>query len=152
MVFPLSFAEFYDAYEGEKRDAWQDYYTYGGMPVVLSLNTHEKKSRYLRDLFERTYIKDVIERHKVKNDEEVLERLLDVLAAPYLCAVSSSTIPSGKAFLLSNSIATIIRDLILRPRKNMKKPQAHRPAASSPYNTVFHASRKSSAHIIAKCR
>ena len=42
-VFPLSFAEFYDAYEGDKREAWQDYYTYGGMPVVLSLDTHEKK-------------------------------------------------------------------------------------------------------------
>lgn len=48
-VFPLSFAEFYEAYEGDKRGAWQDYYTYGGMPVVIALETHEEKNRYLRD-------------------------------------------------------------------------------------------------------
>ena len=80
-VFPLSFAEFYDAYEGDKRDAWQDYYTYGGMPMVLGLDTHERKSRYLRDLFERTYIKDVVERNKIKNNEESLGIVLDVLAS-----------------------------------------------------------------------
>ncbi|SEP84732.1 hypothetical protein SAMN02910289_00667 [Lachnospiraceae bacterium RM5] len=80
-VFPLSFAEFYDAYEGDKREAWQDYYTYGGMPVVLSLDTHEKKSRYLRDLFERTYLKDIIEKNKIFNNEEVLTTLLDVIAS-----------------------------------------------------------------------
>lgn len=80
-VFPLSFAEFYDAYEGDKLEAWQDYYTYGGMQVVLSLDTHEKKSKYLRDLFERTYLKDIIERNKILNNEEVLATLLDVIAS-----------------------------------------------------------------------
>lgn len=80
-VFPLSFAEFYEAYEEDKRGAWQDYYTYGGMPVVTTLNTHEEKSRYLRDLFSRTYLKDVLERHKILNEDEVLEILLDILAS-----------------------------------------------------------------------
>ncbi len=80
-VFPLSFAEFYEAYEDDKRGAWQEYYTYGGMPVVAALNTHEEKSRYLRDLFSRTYIKDVLERHKIINEDEVLEILLDILAS-----------------------------------------------------------------------
>ena len=80
-VFPLSFAEFYDAYEGDKREAWQEYYTYGGMPMVLEMDTHERKSKYLRDLFERTYIKDIMERNKIKNDEEVLAILLDILAS-----------------------------------------------------------------------
>lgn len=79
-VFPLSFAEFYDAYEGDKREAWQEYYTYGGMPMILEMDTHERKSKYLRDLFERTYIKDIMERNKIKNDEEVLAILLDILA------------------------------------------------------------------------
>lgn len=50
-VYPLSFAEFYEAYEGDKHDAWIDYYTYGGMPVTLTLHSHEQKSQYLRDLF-----------------------------------------------------------------------------------------------------
>lgn len=89
-VFPLSFAEFYAAYKKDKRGAWQDYYTYGGMPVVVSLETHEEKSRYLRDLFGRTYMKDVLERHKILNGEEVLEILLDVLAS----SVGSFTNPS----------------------------------------------------------
>ena len=89
-VFPLSFAEFYDAYEGDKREAWQEYYTYGGMPMIIGMDTHERKSRYLRDLVERTYIKDVIERNKIKNDEEVLGILLDVLAS----GIGSLTNPS----------------------------------------------------------
>lgn len=80
-VYPLSFAEFYREYKGDKRSAWQDYYTYGGMPFVTSLETHEEKSRYLKDLFDRTYIKDVLERHEIKNDAAVLSILLDILAS-----------------------------------------------------------------------
>ena len=89
-VFPLSFAEFYDAYEGDKREAWQEYYTYGGMPMTLEMDTHERKSKYLRDLFERTYLKDIMERNKIKNDEEVLVILLDILAS----GIGSLTNPS----------------------------------------------------------
>ena len=92
-VYPLSFAEFYNEYEGDKRGAWQDYYTYGGMPLATSLESHEEKSRYLKDLFDRTYIKDVLERHEIKNDTEVLDILLDVLAS----GVGSLTNPSKLA-------------------------------------------------------
>lgn len=80
-VYPLSFVEFYREYKGDKRGAWQDYYTYGGMPFVTSLETHEEKSRYLKDLFDRTYIKDVLERHEIKNDAAMLSILLDILAS-----------------------------------------------------------------------
>ncbi len=89
-VNPLSFAEVYEHYEGDKRNAWRDYYTYGGMPLVWAMETHEEKSRYLRDLFSRTYIKDVLERHQIKNDEEVLGILLNVLAS----GIGSLTNPS----------------------------------------------------------
>lgn len=89
-VYPLSFAEVYENYQGDKRDAWRDYYTYGGMPLVWTLGTHEEKSRYLRDLFNRTYIRDVLERHQMKNDDEVLEILLNVLAS----GIGSLTNPS----------------------------------------------------------
>ena len=92
-VYPLSFAEFYNEYEGDKRGAWQDYYTYGGMPLATSLESHEEKSRYLEDLFDRTYIKDVLERHEIKNDTEVLDILLDVLAS----GIGSLTNPSKLA-------------------------------------------------------
>ncbi len=89
-VYPLSFAEYYNEYDGDKRGAWQDYYTYGGMPFAVSLETHEEKSSYLKDLFERTYIKDVLERHNIKNGTEVLDILLDVLAS----GIGSLTNPS----------------------------------------------------------
>ena len=89
-VNPLSFAEVYENYRGDKRDAWRDYYTYGGMPLVWEMETHEEKSKYLRDLFSRTYIKDVLERHQIKNDAEVLEILLNVLAS----GIGSLTNPS----------------------------------------------------------
>ena len=92
-VYPLSFAEFYNEYEGDKRGAWQDYYTYGGMPLATSLESHEEKSRYLKDLFDRTYIKDVLERHEIKNDTDVLDILLDVLAS----GIGSLTNPSKLA-------------------------------------------------------
>lgn len=92
-VYPLSFAEFYNEYEGDKRGAWQDYYTYGGMPLATLLESHEEKSRYLKDLFDRTYIKDVLERHEIKNDTEVLDILLDVLAS----GIGSLTNPSKLA-------------------------------------------------------
>lgn len=92
-VYPLSFAEFYNEYIGDKRGAWQDYYTYGGMPYVTFLESHEEKSRYLKDLFDRTYLKDVLERHKIKNDTDVLNILLDVLAS----GIGSLTNPSKLA-------------------------------------------------------
>ncbi|MCR5129829.1 MAG: ATP-binding protein, partial [Lachnospiraceae bacterium] len=92
-VYPLSYAEFYNEYEGDKRGAWQDYYTYGGMPLAISLESHEEKSKYLKDLFDRTYIKDVLERHEIKNDTEVLDILLDVLAS----GIGSLTNPSKLA-------------------------------------------------------
>lgn len=89
-VYPLSYSEFYELYEEDKRGAWQDYYTYGGMPLVWSLKTHEERSTYLKNLFSQTYIKDVLERNNIRKDEEVLEILLNVLSS----SVGSLTNPS----------------------------------------------------------
>ncbi len=68
-VHPLSFAEVYEHYDGDKHGAWRDYYTYGGMPLVWSVETHEERSLYLRNLFNRTYIKDVPERYRSKGQK-----------------------------------------------------------------------------------
>lgn len=80
-VNPLSFAEVYENYEGDKREAWRDYYTYGGMPYVWTLKTHEERSRYLQDLFRLTYIRDIMERHQINNDAGIVDSLLNVLAS-----------------------------------------------------------------------
>ncbi len=101
-VYPLSFAEFSEVYAGDRRDAWLDYYTYGGMPVVMTLPSHEEKSRYLRELFTRTYLKDVIERHNIQNDIDVLEDLLNIVAS----GIGSLTNPTklSRAFLSEKKI------------------------------------------------
>ncbi len=79
-VYPLSFREFISVYEGTKEEAWDKYFTYGGMPLVLSYNTPQEKSEYLQSLFDKVYVSDIIERHKVRNKEE-LDELLDILSS-----------------------------------------------------------------------
>jgi predicted AAA+ superfamily ATPase len=98
-VNPLTFKEFYTAYNGEKRNAWKEYYTYGGMPMVLSRKTHEEKSKYLKDLFTKTYITDVIERHIILKDREVLEELLNIVSS----SIGSLTNPTR----LSNTFKSV---------------------------------------------
>lgn len=97
-VHPLSFAEVYENYQGDKRGAWRDYYTYGGMPLVWMTDSHDERSRYLHNLFTGTYLKDVLERHQIKNQADVLEVLLNVLAS----SIGSLTNPSK----LSNTFAS----------------------------------------------
>lgn len=79
-VYPLSFAEFYSAKQGNIDDVWNEYMIYGGLPMILSRPSDEQKSKYLKDLFDETYIKDIVERNKVKNISE-LEELIDVMAS-----------------------------------------------------------------------
>lgn len=92
-VNPLTYSEFYSIYEGDKRHAWRDYYTYGGMPLVVSKKTHEEKSKYLKDLFAKTYLTDVLERHTIKNEQFILEDLLNIVSS----AVGSLTNPTKLA-------------------------------------------------------
>lgn len=75
-INPLSFSEFYSVRGGDKLDAWREYYTYGGLPLILSFDTEQKKIRYLQDLFETVYLADIIERHKIKNKHEMRELVL----------------------------------------------------------------------------
>ena len=87
-LFPLSFAEYYAAIGGDKHDAWKEYYTYGGLPQILQIDNEEKKINYLLDLYELTYIKDIIERNHLRNVEG-LRALVRVLASN----IGSSTNP-----------------------------------------------------------
>lgn len=80
-VSPLSFEEFYYAYEGDKRDAWQEYYTYGGLPLVMKKKGHEEKAKYLESLFGKIYIGDIIERNKILHDKSVLDDLLNIISS-----------------------------------------------------------------------
>ncbi len=80
-VNPLSFAEFFSAYKnGDKYDAWDEYSAYGGMPMLLNLETDEEKAEYLNNLFKNTYIKDIIERNNLRGDVAI-DTLVDILAS-----------------------------------------------------------------------
>ena len=80
-VSPLSYSEFLSAYSGDSRMAWPEYFTYGGMPLILSMKKHEEKSKYLKDLFDKTYLSDVLEHNHVANDSSVLEELLNIASS-----------------------------------------------------------------------
>ena len=79
-MHPLCFREFASAYPAADDDCWDDYFNYGGMPLVLSYSTPERKMNYLEQLFRQVYEADIMERHHVRNSEEFGE-LLDVLAS-----------------------------------------------------------------------
>ena len=77
---PLTFAEYYSAVGGDKSDAWRDYYTFGGLPHILSLKTDERKSQYLSNLYATVYKKDLKERNTIAK-AEAFEELLRVVAS-----------------------------------------------------------------------
>ena len=88
-IWPLSFSEYYGAVGGERSQAWKHYYTFGGLPHFLSLDTERAKPSYLMDIYEVTYIKDIVERNKIKVPEGLRE-LVRILAS----GIGSSTNPT----------------------------------------------------------
>ena len=84
-VFPLSFSEFYSAVGGDKSEVWKEYYTYGGLPQILEFDSEKKKSDYLKNLYELTYIKDVQERNHLRNADglfKVVQMLASCIGSP----------------------------------------------------------------------
>lgn len=79
-VFPLSFSEFMQAYDGDVYSGWTQYCTFSGMPMTLGKATEEQKAAYLKRLFDETYLKDIVERNAVGKPQE-LEELIDVMAS-----------------------------------------------------------------------
>ena len=88
-VYPLSFSEFYSAVGGDRRSAWTEYLLHGGMPHILSIKNPKDKDRYLKNLFEETYLKDIVERHSVKNIGD-LSKVMDVIASS-CCSLTNTT-------------------------------------------------------------
>ena len=79
-IAPLCFREFMSVYSGNREQALEEYLIYGGLPKLASLSNLEKKKEYLQGLFSKTYLTDIKERYKIKNDEE-LEELIDIVAS-----------------------------------------------------------------------
>lgn len=79
-VWPLTFSEFMSAYEGDIVDGWQEYYTYGGLPKILSIKGDDKKAAYLRNLYRTVYLSDIYERYDIEYKTE-FEELVRILAS-----------------------------------------------------------------------
>ena len=91
-LFPLSFSEYCEGYNGSTDQAWKDYYTYGGLPLVLTLDTDKKKEDYLSNLYKSVYLVDVLERHKIKNIGE-FDELVKIISS----SIGSSCNPTKLA-------------------------------------------------------
>ena len=107
-IFPLSFLEFTEAYEGDRYEAWNEYITYGGMPLILKQHTDEQKSKYLTSLYELTYKKDIIDRNNI-DKPDILDTLINILSS----SVGSLTNPQ-KIYntFISNGITDISKNTI----------------------------------------
>ena len=112
-VFPLSFSEYMESFKGDKQDAWNEYVLYGGLPLILSKKTDEEKSKYLKDLFDQTYIKDIIERNNIQR-VDILDSIINILAS----SVGSLTNPkkiydtfvsNGEKEISSNTVNSYIK-------------------------------------------
>ena len=79
-IYPLSFSEFLENKDDDKRTSYNEYIRFGGMPLVLSMKTDEDKSKYLKDLFELTYLKDIVERNEVQR-KDILESVVNMVAS-----------------------------------------------------------------------
>lgn len=108
-IHPLSFAEFYQAFDGDKHFAWREYFTYGGMPFVLSLKSHRDKMQYLTNLFDNIYLSDILERHKIQN-KHIIDELLDVISS----SVGSLTNPQRIANTFLSKQQNISADSVAR--------------------------------------
>ena len=88
-MYPLSFSEFMSVYDGHYYDGWNEYITYGGIPIVVLADTAEQKMALLDNLFKETYIRDIVVRNKVRNVGE-METLRNILSS----AIGSLTNPN----------------------------------------------------------
>lgn len=102
-VYPLSFSEYCTGTSLSASEAWKEYYTYGGLPLVLSLDSPKKKTDYLSNLYKSVYLVDIIERHGIKNRME-FERIADTAAS----CIGTPTNPTK----LSNTFKTEIKSSI----------------------------------------
>ena len=79
-MYPLSFREYMSAYQGSVQAGLNEYMLYGGLPQILSCVTEEQKSKFLKTLFDETYIKDIKDRYAIRKDDD-LEELINILAS-----------------------------------------------------------------------
>ena len=79
-MYPLSFSEYMSAYPGTVQAGLNEYMLYGGLPQILSYPTEEQKVRFLKALFDETYLKDIKDRYEIRKNDD-LEELINIMAS-----------------------------------------------------------------------
>ena len=102
-IYPLTFKEFMQVYDGDKYEGLSEYIIYGGLPLVATMKNDEQKVKYLENLFEETYLKDIKERYKIEKAQE-MDDLIKVLAS----SVGSLSNPSKIADTFKSSLKSDI--------------------------------------------
>ncbi|MBQ3598077.1 MAG: ATP-binding protein [Clostridia bacterium] len=108
-VYPLSFKEYFSVYEGTTDEAWDDYFNYGGLPLTLMYDIPEDKANYLTSLFNKVYLSDIVDRHKIRNQDE-LDELVNILSS----AMGSYTNPTKLAKTFKSVKNKVISDKTLK--------------------------------------
>ena len=98
-ILPLSFSEFMSVYSGSPMQGWKEYYTYGGLPLVLAQKSEESKMNYLKGQLKNVYLNDIIDRNRIQNEEQI-NAILEILAS----SIGSLTNP----LKLSNTFKSVV--------------------------------------------
>ncbi len=163
-MYPLSFSEFSSVYNGSTNKAWNDYYTFGGLPLVLLQKSDEAKMNYLLTQKDAVYINDVIERNGIQNDDE-LRILLEITASSIgslvnplklsntFKSVSSSTISDKtiaqylshleEAFIMEKS-----KRFDIKGKKYMSTPAKHYFTDIGIRNAILNFRQQEETHIM----
>ncbi len=102
-IFPLSFREYMSAYNGDIQAGLNEYMLYGGLPQILTHSTDEQKTKFLKSLFEETYLKDIKDRYELRKDDD-LEELVNILAS----GIGALTNPNKLANTFRSEKKTVI--------------------------------------------
>lgn len=163
-IFPLSFLEFSSAYKGDKESAWNEYLTYGGMPLILNQKTDEQKSKYLTNLFELTYKRDIIERNTIAK-VDVLDSLINILSSSVgsltnpqkiyntfisngVTDISKNTITSYLDYLLDSFLIEKVERYDVKGKKYIQTPQKYYFADVGLRNARLNFRQQEENHII----
>ena len=124
-IYPLTFKEFMEAYDGDMYHGWAEYVVYGGLPLTVTMKTEEQKISYLTNLFKETYLRDIIERYHIEKIQE-LEDLINILASsigsltnpPKLEATFKSVIQSDISLNTIRSYIEYLKDAFIVSEAN----------------------------------
>lgn len=103
-VYPVSFKEYMEVFDGDKYEGWSSYVSFGGLPLTVTMATDEQRMEYLTRLFEETYIKDIIERHHIEKIQEIND-LINVLASGIGSLTNASKIEATFKSVIGSDIS-----------------------------------------------